>query len=61
MRSPNGKGEEGVFRFVSHCVKTDMGSKIKAKHKSTMRQSMFNFEENFTHSRAPSQMSCFSI
>ena len=33
MWSQNGEGEEGVFQFVSHCVKTDMDGKMKAKHR----------------------------
>ena len=31
--SQNGEGGEGVFQFVSHCVKMDDEDIMKAKHK----------------------------
>ena len=33
MLSQNGKGGEGVFQFVFHCVKTDVDGNMKAKHR----------------------------
>ena len=33
MWSQNGEGGEGVFQFVSHCVKTDVEDNMKAKHR----------------------------
>ena len=57
--SCNGEGEGGIFRFVSHGVKTDIVGKGKQSTEGTMRQSTFKFKENVTRSRARSQMSCF--
>ena len=31
--SQSGKGGEGVFQFLSHCVKMDVEDSMKAKHR----------------------------
>ena len=33
MWSQNGEGGEGVFQFVSHCVKTDVEDNMEAKRR----------------------------